>query len=144
MVQRGDTALDHFPGQYSPTISAPYISVVNSEEAKISRFTYLGQNSNYEFIKSLSSKRTKMHITMMKIMTISLMMTLLSLKEVSAEPHLELGEDDSPCLHKPCQHGVCVQTSGAGRGYQCFCEGRISNILFIFIEAKLRNYFELW
>ena len=133
MVQRGDTALDHFPRQYSPTISAPYISVVNSEEAKISRLIYLGQNSNYKFIKSLSSKRTKMHIKMMKIITISLMMTWLPLKEVSAEPHLELGEDDSPCLHKPCQHGVCVQTSGAGRGYQCFCEGRNSNILFIFI-----------
>ena len=30
-----------------------------------------------------------------------------------AEPHTELGEGDSPCLHKPCEHGVCVESASS-------------------------------
>ena len=53
-----------------------------------------------------------------------MMMILMSVTMVMAEPHSNLVEGDSPCLHKPCQHGVCVETNTAERGYQCFCEGR--------------------
>ena len=65
-------------------------------------------------------------------------------------PHDQLEEGDSPCLHKPCEHGVCVESassvqartlnkssselnsvfgcvgslykSSCMKGYQCFCE----------------------
>ena len=30
-----------------------------------------------------------------------------------AEPHMELEDGDNPCLHKPCEHGVCVQSEEA-------------------------------
>ena len=51
------------------------------------------------------------------VATLSLVMVL-----ASPEPHTELGEGDSPCLHKPCEHGVCVESAGSAQGYQCFCE----------------------
>ena len=54
-----------------------------------------------------------------------LLVVILALAPVMmamAEPHTELGEGDSPCLHKPCEHGVCVESAASVQGYQCFCE----------------------
>ena len=44
-----------------------------------------------------------------------LMVTLLTLviTIVMAEPHTELADSDSPCLHKPCEHGVCVESAAS-------------------------------
>ena len=44
-----------------------------------------------------------------------LMVTFLTMviTIVMAEPHTELEEGDSPCLHKPCEHGVCVESAAS-------------------------------
>ena len=52
-----------------------------------------------------------------------LLLLLLLTPCVLGEPHLELEEGDSPCLHKPCHHGVCVETNSLATGYKCFCQG---------------------
>ena len=33
-------------------------------------------------------------------------------------PHDDLEEGDSPCLHRPCQHGVCEEDPGMQYGYR--------------------------
>lgn len=57
-------------------------------------------------------------------MLLLLLMMMLS-PCVLGEPHLELEEGDSPCLHKPCHHGVCVETNSLATGYKCFCQGSL-------------------
>ena len=44
-----------------------------------------------------------------------LMVTFLTMviTIVMAETHTELAEGDSPCLHKPCEHGVCVESAAS-------------------------------
>ena len=54
-----------------------------------------------------------------------MMLTLVIMTAVAmADPHSQLEDDDSPCLHKPCVHGVCLDAAASPRGYQCFCEGK--------------------
>ena len=46
----------------------------------------------------------------------------------------------SPCLHAPCQHGVCVDTDAAtGSEYRCFCEETITTLKHqsLFIQAMI-------
>ena len=52
----------------------------------------------------------------------SLVVVLLAVGSLGL-PHDELVEGDSPCLHKPCHHGVCVETASLATGYKCFCQG---------------------
>ena len=47
---------------------------------------------------------------MQRLMVMFLMMVVTIAK---AEPHTELAEGDSPCLHKPCEHGVCVESAAS-------------------------------
>ena len=42
------------------------------------------------------------------VMLLTLVITI-----AMAEPHTELAEGDSPCLHKPCEHGVCVESAAS-------------------------------
>ena len=42
------------------------------------------------------------------VMLLTLVITI-----AMAEPHTELAESDSPCLHKPCEHGVCVESAAS-------------------------------
>ena len=63
-----------------------------------------------------------MNLMMMKkMMMISLYLVFL-VSVTWCLPHDELLDSDNPCIHKPCDHGVCVETVGVGRGYKCFCE----------------------
>ena len=41
---------------------------------------------------------------------------------VAGLPHEELEEGESPCLHRPCVHGVCQEDPDLVQGYRCFCE----------------------
>ena len=45
---------------------------------------------------------------MQRLLVLSLTMARVLAR---AEPHTDLGEGDSPCLHKPCEHGVCVESA---------------------------------
>ena len=54
-----------------------------------------------------------------------MLLLLLFVSGALCEPHQSLEEGDSPCLHKPCQHGVCLETPDTGLGYTCFCQGHL-------------------
>ena len=43
-------------------------------------------------------------------------LVLLLVSLAGSTPHRELLEGESPCLHAPCQHGVCVTSTEAARG----------------------------
>ena len=47
---------------------------------------------------------------MQRLLVLSLTMARVLAR---AEPHTDLGEGDSPCLHKPCEHGVCVESASS-------------------------------
>ena len=47
---------------------------------------------------------------------------VLAVVAVGGLPHEELEEEDSPCLHRPCVHGVCQEDAELPQGYRCFCE----------------------
>ena len=47
----------------------------------------------------------------------SLVVVLLAVGSLGL-PHDELGEGDSPCLHRPCQHGVCEEDHAMEHGYR--------------------------
>ena len=47
----------------------------------------------------------------------SLVVVLLAVGSLGL-PHEELEEGDSPCLHRPCQHGVCEEDPAMEYGYR--------------------------
>jgi hypothetical protein len=47
-----------------------------------------------------------------------LVVVLAGLGVAGSSPHRELLPGDSPCLHAPCQHGVCVTSTESARGYR--------------------------
>ena len=43
---------------------------------------------------------------------------LLAVGSLMGLPHEQLEEGDSPCLHRPCQHGVCEEDPAMENGYR--------------------------
>ena len=47
-----------------------------------------------------------------------LLSLLLFIVGVNGLPHMELEDEDSPCIHAPCDHGVCVTNKDIKAGYR--------------------------
>ena len=63
----------------------------------------------------------------------SLFVVLLAVGSLGL-PHEELEEGDSPCLHRPCQHGVCEEDPAMEYGYRYVS---ISFLLFFLLWGIL-------
>ena len=48
----------------------------------------------------------------------TVLLVLLCLSPGIVSPHEELEEDDLPCIHAPCEHGVCVNQDDTDLGYR--------------------------
>ena len=46
------------------------------------------------------------------------LLLLLSLSPAAVSPHESLEEGDEPCIHAPCEHGVCVNQPDTELGYR--------------------------